>query len=196
MSIPYNDNLQWSTYTSNPNWHETPFEATAAPSADSNSMAKRAATEALTQTFIESVVRVIQFTRDGARLALKVPVRSVLTPIILPKNWRELERTKINVKLTGYSLVQLISVPVKSVNALAALVASAVSKNGANWLLNQSESWTAHLDGRASQLEALKEVGAKGAPDRDQYDAYKQWLYGIDPKLCRKASKQRLFICL
>ena len=186
MSIPYNDNLKWSTYTFNSYWHENPIETTTAPSVDSDNMAKRAATEILTQIFKGSVVRGIQFIRDGARLVLKVPIRSVWTPIILPKNWRELERAKINVKLTGYSLVQLISVPVKSVIALAALVVSIVSKNGANWLLNKSESWTTHLDGRASQLEALKEVGAKRAPDRVQYDSYKKWLYDIDPKLCRK----------
>lgn len=186
MAIAYNDNLQWSTYTSNSNWHETPFEAT--DSLDSGSVAKRAAAEVLTQTFRQSVVRGIQFIRDGARLVLKVPIRSVWTPIILPKNWRELERTKINVKLTGCSLVNLISVPVKSVTALAALVVSVVSKNEANWLLNKSEGWTAHLDGRASRLEALKEVGAKRAPDREEYGAYKQWLYAIDPKLCRKPS--------
>lgn len=121
---------------------------------------------------------------------LKVPIRSVWTPIILSKNWRELERTKINIKLTGYSLVQLISVAFKAVIALVALVVSIVfSKDGANWLLNKSEGWTAHLDGRAAQLEALKEVGAKNAPDRNQYDAYKQWLYAIDPKLCRKPIK-------
>lgn len=186
MSIPYNDKLQWSTYTSDPNWYKNQFEAATAPSVNSRSIAKRAATEVLTQLFKQSVVRGIQFIRDGARLVLKVPIRAVWTPIILPKNWRELERTKINVKLTGYSLVQLVSVPVKSVIALAALIVSAVSKNRAKWLLNKSEGWTSHLDGRASQLEALKEVGAKKAPDRNQYDAYKQWLYGVDPKLCRK----------
>jgi hypothetical protein len=185
MAIPYNDNLQWNTYISDSNWYKNQLEATTAPSVDSGSVAKRAATEALTQIFKKSVVRGIQFIRDGARLVLKVPIRSIWTPIILPKNWRELERTKINVKLTGYSLVQLISV---LVTALAALVVSAVSKNGANWLLNKSEDWAAHLDGRASQLEALKEVGAKKAPDRQHYDAYKQWLYDIDPKLCRKPS--------
>jgi hypothetical protein len=189
MSIPYNDHLQWNTYTSDSNWYKSQFEATTAPSVDASSIAKRASTEVLTQIFKESFVRGIQFVRDGARLVLKVPIRSVWTPIILPKNWRELERTKINVKLTGYSLVQLISVPVKSVTALAALVVSAVSKNGANWLLDKSKSCSAHLDGRASQLEALKEVGAKKAPDRKQYYAYKQWLYTIDPKLCRKPSK-------
>lgn len=189
MSIPYSDNLQWSTYTSHPNWHQTSFEAITAPSVDSNSIAKRAATEILAQIFKESVIRGIQFIRDGARLVLKVPIRSVWTPIILSKNWKEFERTKINVKLTGYSLVQLISVPFKSVTALAALIVSVVSKNKANWLLHKSESWTTHLDGRASQLEALKEVGGKEASDRNQYDAYKQWLYQIDPKLCCKPGK-------
>lgn len=188
MSIPYNENLKWGTNVSNPDWH-TAVEATTAPSADSSSVAKRAGAEALTLIFKESVVRGIQFIRDGARLVLKVPIRSVWKPIILSKNWSEFERSKINVKLTGYSLVQLISVPVKSVIALAALVVSVVSKNGANWLLNKSESWTAHLDGRASQLEALKEEGAKKAPDRKEYNEYKDWLYSIDPKLCRKPSK-------
>lgn len=186
MSIPYNDNLQWSTYISNSNWHKNSLETSIAPLPDYNSLSQRAATEVLAQTPKEAVVRGIQFIRDSARLVLKVPIRSIWTPIILPKNWRELERTKINVKLTGYSLIQFTSVPVKSVTALAALVVSVVSKDGANWLLNQIENWTAHLDGRASQLEALKEVGAKRAPERNQYDAYKQWLYTIDPKLCRK----------
>lgn len=186
MSIPYNDNLRWSTYTSNPNWHKNIFETPTERTINFSSVVKRAATEVLEQTFRESVVRGIQFIRDDARLVLKVPIRSVWKPIILPKNWREFERSKINAKLTGYSLVQFVSVPVKSVTALAALVVSTVSNNNANLLLDKSEDWTAHLDGRASQLEALKEEGAKRAPDRNQYEAYKQWLYDIDPKLCRK----------
>ncbi len=189
MSIPYSDNLQWSSYTSNSNWYQSLNEVTIASSVNSDNTAKRAATEVLTQIFKETVVRGIQFIRDGARLVLKVPIRSIWTPIILKKNWRELERTKINVKLTGYSFIQFISVPVKTVTALAALVVSAVSRNGANWLLNKNEGCTAYLDGKASQLEALKEVGAKKAPDRNQYDAYKKWLYEIDPKLCRKPTK-------
>ncbi|MDR3625066.1 MAG: hypothetical protein P4L16_08025 [Chlamydiales bacterium] len=189
MSIPYNDNLQWHTYASNSNWYKNQPEVITALLMDFSDVTKRAATEALAQIFKESVLRSIQFIRDGARLVLKVPIRSVWTPIILSKNWREFERTKINVKLTGYSAVQWIFVPFKSVTALAALVVSVVSKDGANWLLNKSESWTVYLDGRAAQLEALKEVGAKRAPDRNQYDAYKQWLYDIDPKLCCKPSK-------
>lgn len=183
MAIPYNDQLQWSVYSSNPEWHKN---AIITPPSASKNISEQAMLDLLTHIFIESVVRTIQFLRDGARLVLKVPVRSALKPIILSKNWRELERTKINVKLTGYAFVQLVFVPIKSVSSLAAYIVAAVSKKGARWLIHKNKKWTAHIDGRASQLEALKEVGAKNAADKEQYKAYRKWLYKIDPKLCVK----------
>lgn len=182
MSIPYNDHLQWKNFTSNPNWH---VEMNSGPSKSSESAAKRAFNEVLTLIFKESIARSIQCIRDSARLVLKVPVRSIWTPIILPKNWRERERTKVNIKLTGCSFIQLISVPAKSLIALGALGLSVVSENKAHQWLDKSKNWTADLDGRASRLEALKEQGAKTAPDRENYDAYKKWLYTIDSKFCR-----------
>lgn len=186
MSIPFNDNLLWKTYCTNPDRYKSQQISLPSSSIDGESQAKRAGEELLTQVFQQSVVRGIQFIRDAARLVLKVPIRSIWTPIILEKNWKQLERAKINTKLTGYALLQLVSVPVKLIVALAALVTSAVSQNRAKWLLDSTEEWTTFLDGRASQLEALKEEGGKNALTREEYNAYKNWLYSIDPKLCRK----------
>ncbi len=185
MSIPFNDNLCWDTYHSNPHWHKS--MSASAPSIDRENQMKRAVNEVFVQTFKQPLVRSVQFIRDAARLVLKVPIRSIWTPIVLPKNWKQLERAKINTKLTAYSFVQLVSVPAKFLVALAALATSAISWRGAQWLLDKSVRWTLHLDGRASQLEALKEVGGSNASNRHQYNLYKDWLYTINPKLCRKA---------
>lgn len=187
MSIPYNDNLSWASFTGSSNWHIGPSEPTLPPLIDRGNPRIRVNeyfVQCIKKTFVPG--RGVQFIRDTARLVLKVPIRSIWTPIVLPKNWRELERSKINAKLTGYSFVQLISVPVKFLVALVALATSAISWKKAHCLLDKSEGWTAHLDGRASQLEALKEVGGKKATDRNEYDQYKKWLYSIDPKLCVK----------
>lgn len=184
MAIPFNDKLLWNNYCANPDWHTSKSES--ASEADRHNQVRRVVNELSAQIFKQSFVRGVQFVRDAARLVLKVPIRSIWTPIILPKNWKELERSKINTKLTGYSFVQLLSVPVKVLVALAALATVAVSQKKAQCLLDKSESWTAYLDGRASQLEALKEVGAKGASNRKEYDLYRHWLYTINPKLCRK----------
>lgn len=183
MAIPFNDNLLWNIYETNPDWHK---EQPATASAIRENPVNRAAKEVFTQVFKQSVARSFQFVRDAARLVLKVPFRSIWTPIILSKNWSELERSKINAKLTGYSFVHMVLVPVKFLVALAAIATAAVSFKKAEWLLDTSESWTSHLDGRASQLEALKEQGAKLAPTKENYNSYKDWLYGIDAELCRK----------
>lgn len=188
MAIPFNDQLRWDNYTNNPNWHQTEVENDT-PLLSSYvrvNPAKRALKELFAQIHPQLCVRGVQCIRDTLRLVLKVPVRSMLiTPIWLKKNWGERERSKINAKLTGYSFVQLISVPAKFLVALAALVTSAVSFKKAHMLLDASENWTKHLDGRASQLEVLKEEGAKKAASPELYKAYKQWIYSIDPKLCR-----------
>lgn len=180
MAIPYNDGISWKSFCQYKNLL-TPQEAASTNCKTSWERAKRE----LAQTFPQLGVRGVQFIRDGLRLTLKVPIRAIWKPIILSKNWGELERAKINVKLTGYSFVQLISVPVKFAVALIAIATSAISQEKANWLLDKSEAWTAHLDGRASQLEALKEEGAKNAVSRELYTQYRIWLYNIDPKLCR-----------
>ncbi len=183
MSIPYNDNLKIDNYQTNLTW----YLGLQAPLTKSDSQAKRALGELY---YNQSVVRFVQFIRDTARLLLKVPYRAIATPIILEKNWQERERAKVNVKLTGYAFVQLVYVPVKFIVALVALGISARSQENAKWLLDTNEEWTAYLDGRASQLEALKEEGAKTvkAENRDEFEAYRRWLYSIDPKLCRKLS--------
>jgi hypothetical protein len=182
MSIPYNDHLAWSSFRADPNW----YKSQPAPSVDRQDQVKHAVNELYAQTINQPVSRGVQFIRDAARLVLKVPIRSVLTPIFLKKNWKERERAKINAKLTGYSFVQLVSVPAKFVVALTALATSKFSQDRAKWLLDKSEDWTAHLDGRASQLEALKEEGRIHAKNRGEFNNYKKWLYSIDPKICRK----------
>lgn len=183
MSIPFNSNLGWENYKSNPDWH--PSLPTAKPEPIDSSPLKRTVHALFVQTIKESVARTIQFVRDAVRLVLKVPIRAIRTPIILSKNWKELERAKVNVKLTGYAFVQLLSVPAKFLVALAALATLVVSAKQAQKLLTASDKWTAHLDGRAAQLEALKEEGRVCAQDPTEYKAYKAWLYSIDPILCR-----------
>jgi len=184
MSIPYNDNLVWSSYRSNPDWYKSLPE----PSNNHQNQLERAVNQLFEQTVKQPIARGIQFIRDSARLVLKVPIRSTLTPIVLEKNWKQRERAKINAKLTGYSFVQLLSVPVKFLIALSALATAGISQKRAKWLLDKSTDWTAHLDGGASQLEALKEEGRANAKTRDEFNQYKNWLYSIDPKFCRKDS--------
>lgn len=184
MSIPYNDNLSLSTFYANPNW----YQSLPAPSSKNENQTIRAVGELFVHASKQPVVRSVQFIRDAARLVLKVPIRAIVKPIFLEKNWQERERAKVNVKLTGYAFVQLASVPAKFLVALIALGISAFSQERAKRLLDASEEWTAHLDGRASQLEALKEEGAKKAQSRHEFDQYRTWLYNIDPKLCRKKS--------
>ncbi|MEX1012078.1 MAG: hypothetical protein WDZ27_00100 [Waddliaceae bacterium] len=182
MSISFNIALSWESYLENRDWQSVSTEK---PLNGQNSEARRAANALFEQTFKQLPLRGIQFIRDTARLVLKVPIRSIWTPIVLEKNWKQRERAKINTKLVGYSLVQLLSVPVKFLVALVAIATTAVSLNKAKLLLDSSEAWTAYLDGRASQLEALKEVGRKNAKSPIEYNAYKSWLYTINPKRCR-----------
>jgi hypothetical protein len=183
MSIPYNENLKWDIYTSNPDWHKVlPEEIPELLKNPKDQVS--GVNELVQQTVYQPALRSIQFIRDLARLVLKVPVRVVMTPIILPKNWKERERSAINAKLTGYSLVQLLSVPVKFLVAIAAILTSAFSREGEIWLLDKSERWTTHLDGRTSQLEALKEEGVKRSSDREDYNRYKEWIYEIDSRIC------------
>lgn len=186
MSIPHNDNLKWAVYASTPDWHKSSTETAPENLTEVEFKVQRAVNELFAQGLKQPVVRGIQFIRDTLRLVLKVPFRATLTPIWLEKNWKERQRSLINAKLTGYAFVQLLSVPAKFLVAIAAILTSAISQKNAQWLLDQSDSYTAHLDGRASQLEALKEEGIKNAPTRIEYKQYKTWLYQIDPKLCRK----------
>ena len=182
MSIPYNPQLSLETYHSNTNW----YQSLPAPSLlNSENQVTRAVNELFAQAFKQSFVRE-QFLRDTARLVLKVPIRAIVKPIFLEKNWQERERAKVNAKLTGYSFVQLASVPVKFSVALIALMTAAASQERAKKVLDASEKWTTHLDGRCSQLEALKEEGAKKAQSWDEFVQYRTWLFNIDPRLCRK----------
>lgn len=185
MSIPYNDHLSLNTYRSNPDWHKklplTPLKF--------EGQGRRAAGELCEQTFKQSCIRLVQVIRDTARLVLKVPVRAIAKPICFEKNWQERQRAFVNLKLTGYAFVQFASVPAKIFVAFTALAISVLSQDCAKSLLDKSEEWTAHVDGCTSQLEALKEEGAKKALNRKEFDEYRNWLYGIDPKVCRKASK-------
>lgn len=182
MSIPYNNCLRLDQYLSNPDWYEDLQDL----SMKEESQTERAAGELFANAFEQPIVRTIQLVRDTLRLILKVPIRALATPIFLEKNWQERERAKVNAKLTGYAFVQLLSVPVKFLCALIALGISIVFLEKAKWLLDKSEEWTAHIDGRMSQLEALKEEGAKKCQSREEFNAYRDWLYGIDPKLCRQ----------
>lgn len=183
MAIPYNDNLRWQVYTVTPNWHKDQPELVT----DYPSQAKRAANEVFIQLPKQSVVRSVQFVRDGLRLVLKVPIRLVRTAFKQQEDsWKQYERANINAKLTGYSWVQMSFVPVKFLVALAALLIVAASSKRAQALLDWSGRWTVHFDGSASQLEALKEEGTNNASTPEEYSQYKQWLCGIDPKLCCK----------
>ena len=191
MSIPYNDKLSWQSYVNHPNWHLEQKDQQSVSTVSENTLLKCSVIEVLSHMTSEPIWRSVQFVRDAARLILKVPARSLYTPVFLEKNWRERERAKVNIKLTAYSFVQLISVPVKFAIALSALTAKVLSvaiprlKQVAQTLLESNKSWTAFLDGRASQLEALKEVGRKGAKNKEEFMNYRQWLYSIEPALCR-----------
>lgn len=182
MSIPYNDYLSVSNFSA-----AVPMPAVPAPAVQSEiSQTRRAVNELATQTFKQPLVRGVQFVRDALRVVLKVPVRAVFTdPVYFPSNWKGREHALINLKLAGYSFVQLLSVAPKFMVAIAAILTSAISKKKAEWLLDKSNAITAFLDGRASQLEALKEQGLKNINVRSDYDAYKAWVYKIDPALCR-----------
>ena len=186
-SIAFNANLLWDNYRDNPNWHTDMPVPKSIPSIDSKKvMMRRALKEVFVKTFKQSFARSIQVIRDVARLVLKVPVRSILTPIILPRNWKERRRVAVNIKLTGYAIVQLLSVPAKFLVAVTALATSAISFKKAKQLLDKSDQWTINVDGRAAQLEALKEVGRNEAETREEFNKYKEWLYSIKPGLCRK----------
>lgn len=187
MAIPYNDNLKWGRDIANPNWFNDQSVVLNRSLINNENLCIRSMNELFAQAIPQPFARSVQLIRDGLRLVLKVPIRAIRTPIVLSKNWKELERAKINAKLTGYSFIQLFSVPIKFLVAFLALVTSAVSFAKAKWLLDKSEGWTAYLDGRASQLEALKEEAGKFSENRQQYDQYKTWLYTIEPKLCRKS---------
>lgn len=183
MAIPFNDNLKWEGYKNNPNWHANLPKPATAPIED---LTKRAANAAFGQPFKQTYDRGIQFVKDTARLVLKDTIRSVWTPVILPKNWKQRERVKVNAKLAGYAFVQLAFVPVKFFVALTALAMSGRFFERAQAMLDKCDSWTAHLDGRASQLEALKGVAKDKNITRDEYELYKLWLYTIPAELCRK----------
>lgn len=173
MAIPYNNHLSYNNFIYNNEWYKDPQNLKPVP-------------QKANPLFIPELFRrSIQFIRDAARLVLKVPVRAVWTPIILKKNWRERERALINVKLTGYSFVHLVSVPIKLVATIASLAVMIFNINAFNSINVYRHSWTAFLDGRASQLEALKEVGLKKTKTDKEYETYKQWVYSIHPALCR-----------
>lgn len=182
MSIPYNVNLFWGAHKINADWQAHII----APSKVVDSQMKRAAKAAFALGLVEPFARSVQFIRDSLRLTLKVPIRALRTPYHLEKNWKELERAKINVKLTAYAFVHLLSVPAKFAVALTALALSAVSAKRANQLLDAIDTCTSTLDGRASQLEALKEEGVVNAKSKEELAAYRNWLYSLDPKLCRR----------
>ncbi len=182
MAIPFNNNLTWKNYAIYPDWHASLTE----PMGGTENQVNKSAKGIFKHIGNQFGARGVQFIRDGARLVLKVPVRSLLTPIFLPKNWKQRERAKINAKLAGHAFVQLLIVPAKFLIALTTLVKLGVFFKKSNELLDRLEQQTDRLDGRASQLEALKEVGRIHAKDRQEYNGYKKWLYRIDPKLCRK----------
>lgn len=185
MAIPFNHNLNLNHYHSTPDWHK----GKAIPQIEHGNLTQRAANNLYIQTIAEPVARSVQFLRDSARLLLKVPVRAIWTPVVLQKNWAERERAVINTKLTGYSFIQLTSTPLKVLTACIALATSKVFSCQAKRLLDTSDSWISYLDGSASRLEALKEEGCKKIKNREEYESYKNWIYGIDPMLCRKDEK-------
>jgi hypothetical protein len=180
MAIPYNPLLSVEVYKTGQN----PFENEPVASTNEVNQVKRAISDIFDQTVKQPVIRGVQFVRDAARLVFKVPVRAIVKPIFQEKNWQELERAKVNAKLTGYSFVQFVSVPAKFAVAFAALTMSAFSAQRAKKMLDYSEGWKLHLDGRAAQLEALKEQGAKKITDKVEFEKYRIWLYNLDPKKC------------
>lgn len=186
MSIPFHPGLNWANFTAHRYDAKLVWEPQAPAAAPT---AQRAAVNELaTQIFKQSIVRGVQLIRDSLRLVLKVPARAAWHAIWRPGNWSERERAKINVKLVGYSLAQFVFIFPKMLVAVGALATSAASQEKAKWLLSKSADWTAHFDGRASQLEALKEVGRKFANNKEEYLAFKTWVYTFDAKLCRMPS--------
>jgi hypothetical protein len=177
MAIPFNNALLWDNYIAKPQW--TAPQEDAAPS-DRKAEVKRAVHEISIGTITQAGKRGVQFIRDALRIGLKVPIRLIKNP----KKWDVRENAKINMKLAGYAFVQLLSVPVKFVVAFAALATLVFSLKHGKSMLDSSADWTARMDGRASQLEALKEQGLKRAANKEEYEAYKTWIYSIDPKLC------------
>jgi hypothetical protein len=176
MSIPYANHLKLNCYQTHPDWHQ----------GLSPKISDRGAFVYAVHQVVQFPIRVIQLIRDVARLIFKVPIRALCTPICLEKNWQEKERAKINAKLASYAFIQLVSVPVKFGIALIALGISIASSEKAQNIVNACKNYTIHLDGRAAQLEALKEEGAKKAKTKQEYYAYRDWLYSIDPRLCKK----------
>lgn len=188
MSIPYNPQLNWSTYCSNPQWHEQLPATHVKNEVQKENIKQVAINEVFEKTVADPIKDGVQFVRDAARLVLKVPIRSIITPIFLSRNWKEYERAKINAKLTGYSFVQWASCPAKFLVALTALATVQVSAEKTQWLIEMNNEFVAYLDGRASQLEALKEVGRIHSSNQAEYAQYKNWLYSIQPKYCRQVS--------
>lgn len=131
--------------------------------------------------FKQSLVRSVQFVRDAARLVLKTPPRLIATLFEQIEVERQVERSRINAALTGYTLVQMISVPAKVLAALSALAVSPFSAKKARWIQDISANWTKSIDGQRSKLEALKEEGLKHATRMEEYAAYKQWVKKINP---------------
>jgi hypothetical protein len=188
MSIPYSDNIRWNSYTNTPNWYTKVPVPTQNMMPENKNSVQQIVHKIFIDTFKELYTRGVQCLRDSARLILKEPIRSVWTPIILSKNWKQRERVVVNAQLVGCSFVQLVYVPTKALMAIAALATLTVSREKALQLLDISESWSANLDGCASRLEALKTEGRGNAQNQEAYHEYKEWLFKIDAKLCRKES--------
>lgn len=136
------------------------------------------------ETIRDLVLRTVQFIRDSARVVLKVPIRVITTPSIVTHNWKERERTIINMKLPLYSFAQVLLVGVKFATALLSIPISVLSPKYGRSLLNQCQEQVLTLDGRAAQLEALKEEGRVHAKNPQEFANYKAWLYQFDPKEC------------
>lgn len=188
MAVPYNNCISIEAFQQSLKENQSFSSQPTIVEGTQEKLKEIAVKEFFLQTFIQPLSRGVQFLRDAARLVLKVPIRSIWTPIILPKNWKQRERAKINTKLTGYAFIQLIAIPAKILISLTAIVTEIVFwKTATQWLLNKSRYYTAYLDGRTSQLEALKEEGVKKSLNKKEYNNYKNWLYNFDPLMCRPA---------
>lgn len=184
MSIPYSENLSWSNFNDDRYWYLTLADQSAENKQEYQG--KRAMDDICDQVVNQLANRAEQFLRDAARLIIKTPFRCIYKPIVEKCIWRQYERTGINGKLALYSFVQLISVPAKFMVALTAISISSLSERTAKWLLDKSENWTKHIDGRGSKLEALKEEGLKNAQSKKAFYAYKRWIEQISSQLCLK----------
>lgn len=182
MAIPYNDNLSLQMFYQNPNWYE---KIETLPLTVNQSIFKQTIAEVLNLSY-RPPFRSVQFLKDLARLIFKVPIRAIATPVFLKQNWKERKRALVNVKLPCYALAQLALMPVKFLFALMALGISGPFPKKARWILEKSKQWTVWLDGRSSQLEALKEEGIKKTKNRQEYYNYFTWLYKIEPSFCIK----------